>query len=153
MDQLIEQLNFVISDVYNKLDYALQLDNKGITVTPKYGGLGEDVSAFDGLVRLVNGDATDISVGTGLQITPGGALAVTSGVGTSLRGTESVPAVGLAVVYATAFASAPFLKILPIGDTVVAVNITAQNAAGFTVYLVNVSGMNVAGTINWESTL
>ena len=67
-EELKRQLNYAFSDVYHLLDYSLGYDNKGIMTRLENGGLGEDVSAFAGLVQITGGETNEITIGTGLQI-------------------------------------------------------------------------------------
>jgi hypothetical protein len=66
INELREQLNFMIDDIYSKLDFALSLDGKGVMTTLKYGGLGQDVSGFNGLIYLTGGASGQLALGTGL---------------------------------------------------------------------------------------
>lgn len=66
MDELREQLNFMINDIYSKLDYALALDGKGIISSLIYGGMGRDISAFNGLLYVASGASGQLALGTGL---------------------------------------------------------------------------------------
>ncbi len=67
-DELRDQLNFVLDDIYSKLDFALELDNKGIMQLLTYGGLGKDVSGFNGLLQVSLGETNEITIGDYLQI-------------------------------------------------------------------------------------
>lgn len=64
--ELREQLNFIVSDIYSKLDFTLQLDGKGVIVGLKFGGLGQNVSGFDGLLYLTGGASGQLLLGSGL---------------------------------------------------------------------------------------
>ena len=66
LPDLRDALNFILQDLYSKLDFALHLDGKGIIVELKYGGMGRDVSAFDGLIYLTGGASGQLALGTGL---------------------------------------------------------------------------------------
>ncbi len=67
-EELVRILNYLVKDIYSNLDTALQLDGKGVIVRLNLGGLGKDVSAFDGLVRITGGISSAITVGAGLEI-------------------------------------------------------------------------------------
>jgi len=68
IEELVRVLNFIIKDIYGNLDTALQLDGKGVIVKLTLGGLGKNVSGFNGLVQITGGVSSAITVGTGLQI-------------------------------------------------------------------------------------
>jgi hypothetical protein len=69
LEELQRQLNFIIHDIYGKLDEALGLDNRGSVTPLRLGGLGEDVSDFSGLIKISDGGTKEVTVGTGLEIT------------------------------------------------------------------------------------
>lgn len=66
--ELLRQLNTIFQDIYSKMDQALQLDGKGVTVKLEYGGLGTDVSAFDGFVYITSGAVAQVTHGLGLDL-------------------------------------------------------------------------------------
>ena len=68
MDELLVQLNVVFKDIYSKIDAALQLDNKGVMIKLQFGGLGKDVSGYGGFVYITGGATSEVTVGSGLEI-------------------------------------------------------------------------------------
>ena len=65
--ELREQLNFIIDDLYAKLDYALSLDGKGIMTSLLYGGLGADISSLSGILFVNSGVSGIVVYGSGLS--------------------------------------------------------------------------------------
>ncbi len=68
IEELVRVLNYLVKDIYANLDTALQLDGKGVIVRLNLGGLGKDVSGFDGLIQITGGTSSAVTVGTGLEI-------------------------------------------------------------------------------------
>jgi hypothetical protein len=81
MEKLVHQLNILFKSVFNLLDYAIGLDGKGITTSLAYGGLGKDVSAWDGLVGISGGDSHEVTIGAGLTLSAGNDLSVSFAAG------------------------------------------------------------------------
>jgi hypothetical protein len=61
MPELVRQLQYLIKDIYANLDKALFLDNKGVMIPLTYGGMGEDVSGFSGLIAILSGAAVVVN--------------------------------------------------------------------------------------------
>ena len=64
--ELREELNFIVNDIYSKLDFAMHLDGKGVMVDLEYGGLGRDLKALVGLLYVAGGVSGTLIPGTGL---------------------------------------------------------------------------------------
>ena len=61
IEELRFQLGVVIDDIYSKLDYALQLDGKGVLSPLEYGGLGRDLSEVSAILGIANGESIDVA--------------------------------------------------------------------------------------------
>ena len=70
IDELREDLTFIIDDIYSLLDYALARDGKGVMSTLHYGGMGQDISAWSGIPFVTNGASGQLALGTGLVFDP-----------------------------------------------------------------------------------
>ena len=60
LEDLVRQLNYIIKDIYSLMDVALGYDNKGQIISLNRGGLGADVSAYNGVLKIVSGEAGQI---------------------------------------------------------------------------------------------
>ena len=65
LPELRDALNFILQDLYSKLDFALHLDGKGVMVELAYGGMGRDVSGFNGLIAIAGGVSGNLILGNG----------------------------------------------------------------------------------------
>ena len=60
MDELRDQLQFIVDDLYSKIDFALGLDGKGVMAPLEYGGLGRDLSAVSAILGIAGGTSIDV---------------------------------------------------------------------------------------------
>ena len=113
-----------------------------------YGTVASCVAAGSPIITYVNCAWAYGQLDSGLSNIFTAPAASTTTTGQTGKGV-SVPSTGLTVTYSPAFSYVPFLMIMPIGDSPLGVNITAQTMTSFTVFFTNISGMNVSATMNW----